>query len=482
MINRINSHIFGIIYLSIITSTISIYANILTVREEYDAQQKLIQLERSTDEEDYVLAKCILESFQRDCKKTDFYKNYSRKINELSRKIKKESKKIKFDDKIEYIYIPPRPETKIWQEYTARAERVISEEKDKIGITILRVIFEDSDSENPLIQCKNENDLYAHIYNRGGYSPADTVQSGEPVFIGSNFWRQHKADSNDKNLFITANIAIEGIYHYPIELKMTVQRDKVIPYGEIIVRSVPKKFCGNLKVNVVTEENCKINSGSATLKRFGFAQGKTFPLDDKNSCIFNFIGPGNYNVELARHEIFESQLYNASIDVGQTSEITIKANRRRVVAFEWRSRRSNEPNVWQSGMHTFRINDPWQSINDSFVMHYPAFSFRDGRDKTCTIIAYNGRLKRVDSNVPFAEIGFPSDFEERQNKQFVQPMAPLSVKEGDVFAWRNHWSDPQNGFLEMLIRIKTISLADIPEECNKLSNIKTDLEGEPPKE
>ena len=87
------------------------------VEEEYKAQKKLVQLQSSVDDEDYMKARFILSSFKRDFSDTNFYKMYSKRINELTKKIEKKTKDVKVEDKIEYLFVPPRLKTKLWKEY-----------------------------------------------------------------------------------------------------------------------------------------------------------------------------------------------------------------------------------------------------------------------------------------------------------------------------------------------------------------------------
>ena len=226
-------------------------------------------------------ARFVLSSLQKDFSHTNFYKEHSKRINELAGQIKKETKNIKVEDKIEYFFIPPRLETKLWKEYMSRAERIASQNQGRTGIAVLRVSYEDEDIEPPSVRADfgPNNEFFIYSSN-GGYSPVGTLKSGDAVFIGSGFWRYRAFDSNDKNVSAIGSIIIGGIYHYPTKLKIEVQKGKAVAFGEIIVRAIPKEYCGNLKVKVETEEGLKLTDGGVTLKVSGFYAGKTEPVKD----------------------------------------------------------------------------------------------------------------------------------------------------------------------------------------------------------
>ncbi|MCJ7729852.1 MAG: hypothetical protein MUO27_08270, partial [Sedimentisphaerales bacterium] len=276
-----------------------------TVEEEYKAQKKLLQLQSSVDDEDYMEARFVLSGLQRDFSHTNFYKEHSKRINELAGQIKKETKNIKIEDKIEYLFVPPRLETKLWKEYMSRAERIVSQNQGRTGIAVLRVIFEDESLEHPSVRSDWGSNNELHIYSHGGYSSIGTFQSGDAVFIGSGFWRYNVSDSNDKNVSVIGNIIIGGIYHYPTKLKIEVEKGRAVAFGEIIVRSIPKEYRGNLKVKIETEEGLNLMDAGVTLKVSGFYSGKTEPVKE-GSCLFSSIGPGRYSVEIAPNNTFGS--------------------------------------------------------------------------------------------------------------------------------------------------------------------------------
>ena len=421
-----------------------------TPEEEYKAQKKLVQLQSSVDREDYIRAGLFLSSFQREFSDTNLYKKYSNRINDLAKKIKKESKKIRVEDKIEYLFVPPRLKTKLWKEYMSRAEMLVSQNHGRIGITVLRVIFEDEDLETPSVSTDRNNDMC--IYSGGGYSAVSSFQSGDAVFIGSEFWRLRSSDSNDKDVSAIGDTTIGGIYHYPIKLKIEVQRGKAVAFGEIIVRSIPQKFCGNLMVNVKTEENLKLMNAGSILKVSGFWSGKTIPLKD-NSCLFSSIGPGSYSVELAPNDIFGSISQSAVVVLGQTTEVTINAYRHRMIELDWRFRKAKEPDKWLSGRKIMKTKESWQPDEEWPDVHYPVVAFGDWLGNTCRIRSSNGNFMPVDANEPFEEMNFPLNFSPSYRD--------YPIKEGDVFAWRR--DEPKGGFLEALIRIGEITPVGIPD-------------------
>jgi len=423
------------------------------VEEEYKAQKKFLQLQSSVDDEDYMKAQLVLSSFKRDFSDTNFYKMYSKRINELAKKIEKNAKKIKVEDKIEYLFVPPRLKTKLWKEYMSRAERIVSERQGKIGVTVLRVIFEDESLELPSARVDRNSNNELNIYSGGGYSSVGTFQSGEAVFVGSEFWRCRVSDSNDKDVSVIGDIIIGGICHYPTKLKIEVQKGKAIAFGEVIVRSIPKEYCGNLMVKVEAEEGLKLMNAGATLKVSGFYSGKTIPLKD-NSCLFSSIGPGSYSVEIASNDAFGGPGQSAVVVLGQTTEVTVKAYRHRMIEFDWRFRRSKEPDKWLSGRKIMKTKEYWQPDEEWPNVHYPVVEFGDWIDNTCKIRSSNGNFMPVDANEPFEEMNFPLNFSPSYRD--------YPIKEGDVFAWRR--DEPRGGFLEALIRIGKITPVGIPDD------------------
>ena len=428
-----------------------------TIEEEYKAQKKLLQLQSSVDDEDYMNAQLVLSGLQKDFSHTNFYKEHSKRINELAVQIKKETKNIKVEDKIEYLFVPPRLETKLWKEYMSRAERTVSQ--GRTGIAVLRVSYEDEDIEPPSVRgdLGPNNELYI-LSGSGGYSPMGTFKSGDAVFIGSaGFWRYRASDSNDKNVSATGNIIIGGIYHYPTKLKIEVQKGKAIAFGEIIVRTIPKKYCGNLKVKVETEEGLKLMDGGVTLRVSGFYPGKTEPLKE-GSCLFSSIGPGGYSVEMAPNNTFGSPDQPAVVTTGQTTETTINAYRHRMVEFDWRFRGPKEPNNWLSGRKTIKTKEYWQPGEEWGGLHYPVIQLGDWINNTCTIRAVNGELMPIspnEPNVPFEEMDFPLNFS--------PPSRDYPIKEGDIFAWREQRGGQKEGLWEALIRIRKITPVGIPD-------------------
>jgi hypothetical protein len=424
------------------------FAKESTADKEYKAQKKFIQLQSSVDNEDYIMAQFYLNSFQEDFAGTDFYKMYSKKIDELAGKIGEMTKSIKVEDKIEYVFVPPRLETKVWQKYMSQAEMMVSQRQGKIGITVLRVVFEGETRERPSVMSERSSENQIHIYQNGGYSPVGTCQSDDAVFIGSEFWNCRASDSNDKDISIIGDITIGGIYHYPTKLKIEIQRGKVIAFGEVIIRSIPEKYCGNLKVKVKAEKGLKLTNARVSLYVQDSRFGKTEPIKE-NSCLFSSIGPGNYSVELASNNTFGSVRQSAEVVLGQTTEVTINAYRHREIEFDWRFRKSNEPNEWVSGQKTIKTKETWQPDNEWPGVQYPVIAFGDWTDNTCKMRSYNGNLMYVDTNEPFEKMNFPSNFSSSSYDGYP-------IKEGDVFAWRRE-EQKKEGFSEALIRIRKIT-------------------------
>jgi hypothetical protein len=416
------------------------------VEEEYKAQEKLVQLQSSVDDEDYMRARFILSSFQSDFSRTNFYKMYSKRINELTKKIEKKTKDIKVEDKIEYLFVPPRLKTKLWKEYMSKAEMIVSQRQGRIGVAVLRVIFEDENLEIPSVRSDRSSDNQIHIYQGGGYSPVGTCRSGEAVFVGSEFWNCRASDSKDKEVSVIGDIIIGGIYHYPTKLKIEVQKGKAVAFGEVVVRSIPQEYRGNLMVKVEAEEGLKLMNAAVSLKVSGFYLGITRPLKD-NSRLFSSIGPGNYSVELAPNNTFGSPARSADVVLGQTTEVTINAYRHRMIELDWRFRKSNEPNNWLSGRRTMKTKEYWQPDEEWPDVHYPVVELGDWIDNTCRIRSSNGDLMYVGTDEPFEEMDFPLSFS--------HSFRDYPVKEGDIFAWRR--DEQKEGFLQALIRIRKIT-------------------------
>jgi hypothetical protein len=404
------------------------------------------------------MARFILSGFKRDFSGTNFYKEHSKRINEIAGKIQKETKKIKVEDKIEYLFIPPRLETKLWKEYMSKAERIISQRQGGIGIAVLRVIFEDESLEAPLVRVDwNQNSALQIFYDGGGTSDTKIFRDEDVVFVGSGFWRRRMADSNDGNVSESGDIIIGGIYHYPTKLKIEVQRGKAVAFGEVMVHSIPKEYRGNLMVKVEAEGGAKLMETGVNLKVSGFYSGKTIPLKD-NSCLFSAVGPGSYSVEVASNT-FGSPRQSAAVACGQTTEVTIKAYRHRLIKLDWRFRRTNEPNNWLSGQKTMRTKEDWQPNEEWIDVRYPVIAFGDWIENTCRIRSVNGNLMYVDTDEPFEEMDFPLNF-----SPFSYQGRP--VQEGDIFAWRCDDRRQKGNFLEALIRIWEITPVEMPEDQN----------------
>jgi len=431
-----------------------------TTEEEYKAQKKFLQLQSSVDEEDYMMAQFVLSSFQKEFAGTDFYKKYSKKTNELARKIKKMTKSIKVEDKIEYVFAAPRLETKLWQKYMSQAEMMVSQRQGRIGIAVLRVVFEDENIERPSVMSDRSSENQIHIYQGGGYSLVGNCQSGDAVFIGSEFWNCRASDSNDKDISIIGDIVIGGIYHYPTRLKIEVQRGKAIAFGEVIVRSIPEKYRGNLKVKVEAEEGVELTNADVSLAVSGSYSWKTMPLKG-NSCLFSSVGPGSYSVKLASNSTFGSASQSAVVVLGQTTEVTINAYRHRSIEFDWRFHRTNEPNNWFSGQKTMKTNESWQPDAEWPGVHYPVAEFGDWTGDTCKIRSSNGRLIHIDTNEPFEKMSFPLNF-----SPFSYDGCP--IKEGDVFAWQRE-EQKKEGFFEALIHIRKITPVGLPRQTKQAS-------------
>jgi len=444
---------FAAFLLVIITGCVSPNPVQLTIEEEYKAQKKLLQLQSSVDDEDYMNARFVLSGLQKDFSHTNFYREHSKRINELAGQIKKETKNIKVEDKIEYLFVPPRLETKLWKEYMSRAERIVSQNQGRAGIAVLRVSYEDEDIELPSVRAdfSSNNELYIYS-NGGGYSSVGTFKSGDAVFIGSGFWRYRASDSNDKGVSAIGNIITGGIYHYPTKLKIEIQKGKAVAFGEIIVRAIPKKYCGNLKVKVETEEGLKLTDAGVTLKVSGFYSGKTEPVKE-GSCLFSSIGPGGYSVEIAPNNTFGSPGQSAAVTTGQTTEITINAYRHRMIELDWRFRGPKDPNNWLTGQKTIKTKEYWQPDDEWIDVHYPVLEISDWTGNTCNIKRYNGELMHLDTNEPFDKMDFPLNF-----STFSRD---YPVKEGDIFAWRR--DEQSKGILEALIRIRKITPVGIPD-------------------
>ncbi|MGA2914515.1 MAG: hypothetical protein ABSE89_00600 [Sedimentisphaerales bacterium] len=458
-LNIIRIFLFAIIAVAVFPKPC--LAKRFTAEEEYKAQKKLLQLQTSVDDEDYLRAQLILGSFEKSFSGTNCYKIHSKRINELAGKIREETQNIKVEDKIEYLFVPASVETKQWKEDMSKAEMLISQNNDKIGIAVLRVIFEDEDIEQPSVRIDWNGDNQLNIYNRGGYSCVDTFQSGKAVFIGSQFWR---CDPNDKDVSATGDIIIGGIYHYPTRFKVNVQRGKAIAIGEVIVRSIPKEFCGNLMVKVEAEEGLKLAGGAVRLSPYGFYSGKTEPVKN-GSCLFNSVGPGSYSVAIASNNIFNGPGQSAEVVSGQTTKVTINAYRHRLIEFDWRFRDVNEPNNWLSGRKIMKTKESWQPDEEWPDVHYPVVEFGDWIENTCKIRSSNGNLMCVDTNEPFEKMDFPLNFSHSYRD--------YPIKEGDIFAW--HRDDRKERILEALIHITKITPIKVPacsDEKNKGQKLK----------
>jgi hypothetical protein len=424
-----------------------------TVEEEYKAERKLVQLQSCVDDEDYINAKFILIGLQKDFSHTNLYQTHSKRINEIANKIEKKTRGIKVEDRIEYFFVPSRLETNLWKEYMSRAERIVSRNKGRTGITVLRVIFEDEEVECPSVRADWESDSQIYIYRGGGYSNTGSFKSGDAVFVGSEFRRYDESDSNDKDIPVIGNVIIGGIYHYPTKLRVEIQKGKATAFGEIIVRSIPKEYRCNLIVKVKTEEGIKSTDAGVSLKVAGFYPGITEPVRD-GCCLFESIGPGNYNVEIAPNNNIGSSSQPAVVVAGKTSEVTINAYRHRVIELDWRFRSSKEPNNCLSGRKLMKTKESWQPDEEWADVHYPVIRLGDWIDNTCRISPSNGNLMLVTTDKPFEEMDFPLNIS--------SAFRDYPIKEGDIFLWRQ--DDRKEGFLEALIRIRKITPTGMTEE------------------
>lgn len=427
-----------------------------TAEEEYKAQEKLTKLQQLVDEEDYMTAKYVMSDFRKDYSDTNLYKKYSKRINILAKQINKETRNVEYDDKIRYLYAPARPETKIWKEYMSRAERIVSRNRSGTGIAVLRVFFEDENLENPSIRMgwgpyNYEGGIYIFSPD-GGYSNTRGIQNGDAVYVGSSFWRYGMAEPNDKDASVSGNVMIGGVYHYPIMLKVEVEKGKAVAFGDVIVRTVPQEYRGNLMVKVKAEDGLELNDAEVSLKVYGFYSGITKPVKE-GSCLFDSIGPGKYNVELANNNFFASPVKSAEVVSGKTAEVTINAYRHRLIELDWRFRRANEPN-WSSGRTTIKTREYWQPDNEWTDVRYPVIELGDWINNSCQIRASNGDLMYVGNNEPFEEMAFPS--------AFSSSYKGYPVKEGDVFAWRRN--EQREGLLEALICVRKITPIGLPDD------------------
>lgn len=426
--------------------------------KEYKAQRKFLQLQYAVDNEDYVRAKFVWDDFKSGYSGTEFYKKYSKKISNLANQISRNTKGIKLDDKIEYLFIRPRLETKQWKGYMSNAENIIAQSQGKTGIAVLSVIFEDETLESPSVRTDWNSNNELNIYGPGGgYSPVWYYRYPAPVFVGSGFWRCRTVDSNDKNISAVGDIIIGGIYHYPTKLKVEVQMGKAVAYGEIIVRTIPKEFCGNLKVNVEVEEGLPLTNVAACLKISGFYSGKNQPLAG-NCCLFSSVGPGKYSVELAKNDIFESPEQSAVVVTGQTSEVTIRAYRRRLVEFDWWFRRTDGPYDWLSGRKAMKTDESWQPDDEWPDIHYPVIGITGWTGDGCSIRTSNGDLMPVAAGTSFDEMDFPENF--------ISSARKYSVNEGDIFAWQNENRKAKDTFFQALIHIRKITPVELPADQN----------------
>lgn len=439
----------GIFVLAVLISNFSrAEQNAMTPQQEFEAQKKLVRLQSAVDQQDFVLARCRLESFIKQYKETSFYEMNSKKIKELQKIIARESKKIEYEDKIEYIFIPPRLNSILWKEYMAQAKQKISESRQDVGVTILRVIFEDSENDFPAASVGHGNDLC--IFMNGGYGMQDSFQSGEPLFIGSHF-RDDAAGNS-----VTADVEIAGLYHYRTKIKAPVERGKVIPFGEIIVRSVPEKFCGNVRINIITEDNSKLINGSVTLAPAGFSNGKTEPVKD-NTCFFQSIANGNFSAELARNEFFESANYDGNVTLGQTTEFSMNVFKRRVIDIDWRLRTSTEPNEWRTGKFQIKTKSTLQPGEIPELQYMPLVSVNNWTPAGCTIRGCNGALQKIDSEKAAENIEF--------NERINFGCSSFPVKENDVFVWQGFSHQSRNGreHLQLIMKVTKISPIEIPQ-------------------
>jgi hypothetical protein len=427
------------------------------VEEEYKAQRKFVQLQSSVDNEDYLKAQLILDSFNRDFSDTKFYKTHSKNIDEIAKKIKKKTKDINVEDKIEYLFVPPRLKTKLWQEYMSQAEMLISRRKGRMGVAVLRVIFENEDLENPSVRTDRNSANQLNIYSGccGGYSCVGAPQSGGVVFVGSEFWRLGDSDLNKKGASATGDIIIGSVYHYPVKLKIEVQKGKAVAFGEVIVHSIPKEYCGNLMVKVEAEEGLELTNAAVNLRVTGFYPGITKPLEN-GSCLFSSIGPGYYNVELSRNDTFGSSAQPAEVVLGQTTTVTLNAYRHRMIELDWRFRKSNEPNNWLTGRRTMKTKEDWLPDGELKDVRYPVIEFGDWIDNTCNIRKVNGDLMYAETDEPFEKMSFPSNFSSSHRG--------YPIREGDVFAWRDEDDKQKGTFSEVLIRIRKISAVGISDD------------------
>jgi len=430
-----------------------------TAEEEYKAQRKFLQLQSCVDYEDYVKAPLVLDSFLRDFAHTNFYERHSERINKLAKKIAKETKKIKSEDRIEYVFIRPRLKTKQWKGYMSRAESIISRDYNKrsgVGITVLRVIFEDEDLEVPSIRSDRNSNNELHIYSGGGgYSCVGSPWNGDAVFVGSQFRRRGISDLKDKNLSAIGDVIVGGVYHYPTRLKIEVQEGKVSAFGEVFVRSIPQKYRGNLKVKVEAEDGLKLINANVGLEIDGFFRsGKTMPVKD-NSCLFNSIGPGKYKVKLAPNDIFGSPGQSAEVSVGQTTEVTINAYKHRMLELDWRFRKTGGPYEWKSGKKLIRTKESWRPEEWADI-GCTAIEFGDWINGTCKMRRINGDLIYLGNDEPFETMEFP-EYSDSSGYEYL-------IKEGDILAWQRKDHRNEGSFFQALIRISKITPVGLSDE------------------
>jgi hypothetical protein len=279
----------------------------------------------------------------------------------------------------------------------------------------------------------------------------------EAIFVGSEFRRYRDSDSNKQDVSVIGNVITGSIYHYPVKLKIEVEKGKATAFGEVFVRSIPKEFCGNLMIKVEAEDGLKLTDAAVNLRVTGFYPGITGTLKD-GSCVFDSIGPGSYTVELARNNSFGSSAKSADVVLGKTTEVTINAYRHRMIEFDWRFRKSDEPNNWLSGRMTKRTREDWMPDGEWKDVRFPVIGFGDWIDNTCNIRRVNGNLMPVGTDEPFETMSFPSNISSSSRG--------YPIKEGDVFAWQREDHKQKGIFSEALIRIREITPVGIADDQN----------------
>ena len=233
----------------------------------------------------------------------------------------------------------------LWQTaVTAATEENVRRKRPNAGAVVLRVF-----SEDPKGDAKLEVSVAGGLgICRGG---------GTCAFAQLDDGKLFSISTGVDSPLVQGKVSVWPLHHMPVAMTVSLERNKVTAYGEVVLRRLPAREAGDLLVRIKAEPGMSLEGGALQIGRV--CPWDIAAIDDALPLKLNGICAGQYVIGV-RGPSYGGPTQRVTVKPQANTPVEVAAFSQREVEFQWWHRKL-PATTWENGVGRCTTGKYWSA-------------------------------------------------------------------------------------------------------------------------